>query len=166
VLGRERVFEYASSEWGTRVAQIRLNYAVEMRYGVPVDIARKVFEGREVDLAMGHVNVIWQGDANSVALRLLEHCASPPFVLNLTGQETLSVRALAEEFGRRFGRAPKFVGVEAETALLSNASRCAELFGPPRVTTGEMIGWIAEWVQSGGASLGKPTHFEMREGKF
>src|SRR5512142_1294804 len=150
-LGRERMFEYGSSLWGTRVVILRLNYAVELRYGVLVDIALKVFEGRPVDLRTGHVNVIWQRDANSVCLRSLAHCQSPPLILNLTGPETLSVREVAQEFGRRFHRAPVFSGAETGQALLSNASRAQNLFGPPTVSPAQMMDWISHWIACGGA---------------
>ncbi|MBI5282005.1 MAG: NAD(P)-dependent oxidoreductase [Candidatus Solibacter usitatus] len=166
VLGRERLFEHGSLTWGTPVALLRLNYAVEMRYGVLVDIGRKVQEGRPVDLTMGHVNVMWQGDANSVTLRSLAHCASPPFILNLTGEGTLRVRDIAAAFARRFGKEAVLTGEEAPTALLNNAARCHELFGRPGVSAGQMIDWIADWIEEGGRLLNKPTHFENREGKF
>lgn len=166
VLGRERMFEYFSARYGTPVALLRLNYAIDLRYGVLVDIARKVYERRPVNLAMGMVNVIWQGDANSVALRALSLCQSPPFVLNVTGPETISVRSLARKFGERFGVEPVFEGTEAPTALLSDASRCHRLFGYPEVSLEQMIEWVAEWIRSGGALWDKPTHFEVRDGKF
>lgn len=166
VLGRERMFEYFSVRYGTPVVLLRLNYAIDLRYGVLVDIALKVYERRPVNLAMGMVNVIWQGDANSVALRAFRLCQSPPAVLNVTGPETLSVRSLAWKFGQRFGVEPVFEGVEAPTALLSDASRCHALFGYPEVSVEQMIDWIAEWIRSGGVLWNKPTHFEVRDGKF
>lgn len=165
-LGRERMFEYASSRWGTQVAILRLNYANDLRYGVLVDIGRAVFEGRPVDLRMGLVNVIWQGDANRVCLRALEHCQSPPNVFNVTGPETLSVRQLAREFGSRLGLDPVFEGTETETALLSDAGKAHQIFGYPSVSARQLIDWTAHWIQSGGASLGKPTRFEVRDGDF
>lgn len=165
-LGRERMFEYASAAWGTQVAILRLNYAVELRYGVLVDIGRAVFEQRPIDLCMGMVNVIWQGDANSICLRTLAHCQSPPKVFNVTGPETLAVRFIAQEFGRRFGVEPQFEGEESPTALLSNAAECHKLFGFPTVTPLQMIDWIANWILTGGASLDKPTHFETRDGRY
>jgi dTDP-4-dehydrorhamnose reductase len=165
-LGRERMFEYASYRWGTRVAILRLNYAIDLRYGVLLDIARAVFEGRPVNVRMGLVNVIWQGDANRVCLRALAHCQSPPNVFNLTGPETLSVRQLAFEFGQRFGIEPILEGEEAQTALLSDAGKAHQLFGYPSVSAREMIDWTAHWIVSGGASLGKPTRFEVRDGAF
>lgn len=166
VLGRERMFEYVSRQYGTPVALLRLNYAVELRYGVLVDIALKVRNRQPVDLNMGHVNVIWQGDANSVALRCLQRASSPPFVLNVTGPETLRVRDLAREFGRRFGVEPHFVGAEHPTALLNNASFCHRLFGMPSLRPQDLIEFTAAWILRGGAVLDRPTHFEMREGKF
>jgi nucleoside-diphosphate-sugar epimerase len=166
VLGRERMFEYASSRWGTPVTILRLNYAVELRYGVLVDIAQAVFEQRPVDLRMGYVNIIWQREANSVCLRSLAHCQSPPFILNVTGPETLSVRHLAKEFGRRFGIDPVFENEESPTSLLSNAAKTHELFGCPTVTAAEVIEWVADWIQNRGPTLNKPTHFATRDGKF
>jgi nucleoside-diphosphate-sugar epimerase len=166
VLARERMFEYFSGCHGTPVVLLRLNYAVELHYGVLVDLGRKVFERRPIDLAMGHVNVIWQGDANSVCLRSFALCQSPPAVLNLTGPETLSVRQVALQFGERFGVEPVFEGEEAGTALLNNAARCLARFGKPSVSVEQMIEWISEWLRTGGASLDKPTHFETRDGKF
>jgi nucleoside-diphosphate-sugar epimerase len=166
VLGRERLFEYGSDRWGTPVCLLRLNYAVDLRYGVLVDIARAVYERRPVDLRMGLVNVIWQGDANSYCLRALAHCASPPCVLNITGPETLSVEHVAREFGRRFDVEPQFTGEPAGSALLNNASKSYQLFGYPSVSTGEMMDWVAAWIVSGGASLNKPTQFQVRDGKF
>lgn len=165
-LGRERVFEHASAEYGTKVALLRLNYAVEPRYGVLADIAEKVWEGTPIDVTMGYVNVIWQGDANSVTFRALGHCASPPFILNLTGKETLRVRELAERFGKLLGREPVIQGEEAPTALLNNASLCHRMFGPPEISVELMMRWIAEWVRGGGRSLGKPTKFQVRDGRF
>lgn len=165
-LGRERMFEYGSAKWGTQVALLRLNYAVEMRYGVLVDIGRAVYEGRPVDVRTGHVNVIWQGDANSACLRSFALCASPPCVLNITGPETLRVRDIAEQFGRLFGVAPQFSGEEAGVALLNNAAKSHGLFGLPRVPAEQVITWTAEWIAQGGRVLNKPTHFEVQDGKF
>ncbi len=165
-LGRERMFEYGSSQWGTPVTLLRLNYAVELRYGVLVDIALAVSSGRPVDLRMGQVNVIWQRDANSACLRSLAYCQSPPLLLNLTGPETLSVREIAEEFGDRFHVQPIFTGEETGYALLSNAAKAHALFGYPTVTPMQIIDWIAHWIAKGGALLNKPTHFEAQDGKF
>lgn len=165
-LARERVFEYFSRANGTPVVLLRLNYAVELRYGVLVEIARKVQAGEAVDLTMGFVNVIWQGDANSVCLRSFALCGSPAVALNLTGPETLSVRALASAFAARLGREARFTGIEAPTALLSNAGWCAREFGAPRIAVEKVMDWIAEWTVAGGRTLNKPTHFEVRDGKF
>jgi nucleoside-diphosphate-sugar epimerase len=166
-LGRERMLEYASARWGTRIAILRLNYAVELRYGVLVDIGRAVFERRPISLSMPYVNVIWQGDANSWCLCSFAHCQSPPFILNLTGQETLCVREVAAEFGRHFGVAPLLMpDANTSTALLSDATKANAIFGNPSVTPTEMIEWIADWIQRGGVTLNKPTHFQTRDGRF
>lgn len=165
-LGRERVFEHYSRTLGLRATLLRLTYANEMRYGVLVDLARKVYEGRPVDLNMGHVNVIWQADANAQSLESLVHAASPPLVLNITGPELLSVRGICVQYGRWFGKTPVFNGQEAADALLVNAHAAHRLLGLPRVTAEQIMRWAADWVQRGGESLGKPTHFEVRDGKF
>jgi nucleoside-diphosphate-sugar epimerase len=166
-LGRERMFESGSMRWGTPVVLLRLNYAVELRYGVLVDIGRAVFEGRPISLGMPFVNVIWQRDANSWCLRAFPHCQSPPFVLNITGPETLSVRDLALEFGRHFGTEPVFANEAAgSSALLNNADKARSLFGAPSVDPSEMIEAIAAWIREGGVMLNKPTHFQTRDGKF
>lgn len=165
-LGRERMFEYGSKKYGTPVVLIRLNYSVEMRYGVLVDIGTKVFNKQPVDLTMGYFNVIWQGDMNDFVLRSLEYAESPARVLNITGPEILSVREVASEFGKIFGLKPAFINKETETALLSNSSEAYRLFGKPKVTAEKVIGWIAEWLKDGKRLLGKPTHFEVRDGKY
>jgi nucleoside-diphosphate-sugar epimerase len=165
-LGRERIFDYFSRRHGLRCAIVRLNYAVEMRYGVLVDIARSVYAEQPVSLDMGAANVIWQGDANAQAIALLDHCATPPFVLNVTGPETVSVRRVAQILGGMLGKAPRFEGEEAATALLNNAAKSAQLLGYPRVSLHQMLEWIADWVQNDGPSLDKPTHFETRDGSF
>ena len=166
-LGRERMFEYGSMRWGTPVVIFRLNYAVELRYGVLVDIGRAVFERRPIDLCMPRVNVIWQRDANSWCLRSFAHCQSPPLVLNITGPETLSVRELALAFGHQFSIQPTFVSsTEGSSALLSDVSKARDLFGSPTVCPAEMIEWIANWIRDGGSMLNKPTHFQTRDGKF
>ena len=152
--------------WGTPVTILRLNYAIDLRYGVLVDIGRTVFDRRPVDLRMPAVNVIWQGDANSWCLRSFAHCQSPALVLNITGPEILSVRDIAAEFGHHFGILPDFVSEEGPTALLSNPSKACELFGRPLVTPHQMIEWIADWLRQGGLMLDKPTHFQTRDGKF
>jgi nucleoside-diphosphate-sugar epimerase len=164
--GRERMFQHFSARLGTPGRLIRLNYAIDMRYGVLHDVATKVRDCLPIDLAMGHVNVIWQGDANAAALRCLARATAPTTPLNVTGPETISVRWLAEQFGRRFGRAPVFVGREADAGWVSNAGRMVAELGLPRVPLETMIGWTADWLQRGGASLGKPTHYEVRDGCF
>lgn len=165
-LGRERMFDHYSRQYGTPVTILRLNYAIDLRYGVLSDIGTKVFERTPIDLGMGNANVIWQGDANSVCLRSFAYSQSPPFVLNLTGPETVSVRWAARRFGGHFGVEPALTGVESPTALLNNAALCTRLFGYPTVSVDEMIEWIAIWIGMGGRSLGKPTKFELRDGKF
>jgi nucleoside-diphosphate-sugar epimerase len=166
VLGRERVFEYFSGLHGTPVVLARLNYAIDLRYGVLLDIGRRVWERRPVPLAMGSVNVIWQGDANSMCLRALEVAASPPLVLNVSGPDILRVRWIAERFGEHFGVEPIFEGVEAETALLSDSSLACRLLGLPTVSPAAMIGMTAEWIRAAQPTLNKPTHFEVRDGRF
>jgi len=165
-VGRERVFSHFSSEFGTPQLMFRLNYAVELRYGVLVDLALKVMQGEPVDLTMGWLNCIWQGDACARAIQCLAHTASPPRILNITGADKLRIRTLAEEFGRRFGRAPVFTGDEAPTAWLADASESIRLFGPPEMAVPDMIDMIAEYLKTGGRLLGKPTHFETRSGNF
>jgi nucleoside-diphosphate-sugar epimerase len=165
-VGRERIFSHFAQAFGTRQLMYRLNYAVELRYGVLVDIALKVAAGEPVDLAMGWLNCIWQGDACARAIQCLEHTANPPKLLNVTGPEKLSVRQLATELGQRLGRAPVFTGTEAGTAWLADASESLRLFGPPTVSVARMLDLIAAHVRRGGKLLGKPTHFEARSGKF
>ncbi|WP_283136273.1 NAD-dependent epimerase/dehydratase family protein [Rhizohabitans arisaemae] len=165
-LGRERVFTYFAEKHGTPTALIRLNYAVEMRYGVLVDLAQKILAGQPIDLTTGQVNVVWQGYANEVTLRALLLASAPPYVLNVTGPELVSVRQVATELGSLLGREPVFTGEEAPTALLSNASRCHGLFGYPGLTLAELVEHTARWVGDGGPLLGKPTKFERRDGAF
>lgn len=165
-LARERVFAYFSQSCGTPTAVIRLNYACDLRYGVLVDLARRVWAGEPIDLGMGYFNTIWQGDTNAMILRAFDHAGSPPWVVNVTGPEVLSVRGVCERLARLFDRPVGFVGTEAHTALLSNAERGLKEFGPLRVSTDQLIDWVADWVARGGRSLGKPTHFESRDGRF
>ena len=165
-LGRERIFEFASRENGTPCVLYRLNYAVDLRYGVLVDIAHKVFAGEPVDLSVPAFNVIWQRDANSIALRSLLYCTSPPQILNVTGLETVTVRETVEFFAERFGRAASFQGKEGRAALRSDASLCTSLFGAPEISARTLMEWVADWIASGGESLNKPTHFEVSDGRF
>jgi nucleoside-diphosphate-sugar epimerase len=165
-VGREKAFEYGSLTHGTPVRLVRLEYAIDMRYGVLHDVAAKVFAGRPVDVTMGHVNVIWQGDANEQALRLLAHCTAPASPLNVSGPEVVSVRWLAEEFGKRFGKRALVTGTEAPTAWLVDSRAAQALLGPARVPLPTMIDWQADWIARGLPGLGKPTHFETRDGKY
>ncbi|WP_164104373.1 NAD-dependent epimerase/dehydratase family protein [Candidatus Laterigemmans baculatus] len=165
-LGRERMYEHFSRTQGTPMTILRLNYACELRYGVLVDLAQKVYAGKPVDLSMGVANVIWQGDANAVALHALGCTSSPPFVLNITGPETLSVRQVCERLGEQMGREPQFTGEPRPDALLNNSQLAHRMFGYPEVSVHQLIDWIAAWVAAGGESLGKPTKFEVRDGRF
>jgi nucleoside-diphosphate-sugar epimerase len=165
-LARERLVTFFATRQGTPTAILRLNYAVELRYGVLRDLADHIAARRPVDVTMGWVNVLWQRDANAIALRALAVCAVPPLVLNVTGPETLRVRDLALRIGSRLGIAPSFVGAEADTALLSDPSRCVARFGPPTVDPLTLCDRVADWVRAGGTSLGKPTRYEERGGAF
>ena len=165
-LGRERMFEYFSREHGFPAAILRLNYAAEMRYGALADLAGRVARREPIDLTMGYFNVIWQADANAMALAALSHASTPPAVINVAGAEELSVRAVCEEVARRLGVDVSFTGREADDALLSNGSRGRELLGNPRVDAARLLAWTADWIRRGGESLAKPTHFESRAGRF
>ena len=166
-LGRERLLSYYSEAHGTPMTLVRLNYAVDLRYGVLVDIGMRVLRQEPVDVTTGCVNVIWQGDANSVILQSLGICASPPAVLNVTGPETLSVRWLAHRLAELLDvPPPTFSGSEAETALLSNTVLQQRLFGYPTISTGVLIEWVADWLRRGGRLLYKPTGFQQRSGQF
>lgn len=165
-LGRERVLEHASRARGTPVAVIRLNYAVDLRYGVLVDLALKIKAGTPIDLGMGHVNVIWQGDAARQVVQALARASVPPFVVNVTGPDVLAVRAVALELGRLLGCDPVFTGTEGSDALLSSTARAQSLWGLPSVSSAQLVAWVASWVSQGGVTLGKPTHYEQREGSF
>ncbi len=165
-VGRERLYEWGSRAFSLPTAILRLNYAVEMRYGVLVDIARKVLAGEPVDLSMGYLNAIWQGDANAWTLQAFDQVAVPPRVLNMAGPETLRVREVATRFGELLGTPPVLVGNEAPDALLSDATVLRDLYGPPRVSADQVIRWTADWLKRGGSLLGKPTRFEVRDGRY
>lgn len=164
-VARERMFEHFSHQHGTPGRLLRLSYAIDMRYGVLHDVAQKVLRREPIDLAMGHANIIWQGEANDWALRTLAHCTAPTSALNLSGPK-VSIRSVAKALGERLGIAPVLVGEEATTAWLVDCSEAFRLFGPPRVGLDTLLDWTADWVQRGGASLGKPTHYEARDGKY
>ena len=164
-VARERMFEHFSHRYGTAGRLIRLSYAIDMRYGVLHDLAAKVFAGETIDLAMGHANIIWQGDANEWALRALAHCTTPTSALNVSGP-IISVRAAAEGLARRLGVTPNFTGREAETAWLINCTKAEALFGKPQVSLDTLLDWTADWTSRGMDSLGKPTHYEVRDGNY
>ncbi|MDB4459133.1 NAD(P)-dependent oxidoreductase [bacterium] len=165
-LGRELAFSNASAQWGTKVSLIRLNYAIDLRYGVLHDIAMKAMTETPIDVSTGYVNVIWQRDAIAHIIQSLNHASSPPFTLNVTGHETLSVRDLATRFGKALSVGIASEGRENDRAWLSNSTKARALFGEPETTIDEMIDWTAVWLKSGGTSLGKPTHFETRDGNY
>jgi nucleoside-diphosphate-sugar epimerase len=165
-LGREEAFVEGSRRHGTPVVLLRINYSVEFRYGVPVDIGRKVLNGEPIDVTMGYVNVIWQNDALNHIVQALKLAASPPVPINITGPEIVSVREIATRLGELLGREPVLVGEEAPTAWLSNASRAHKLFGAPSVPLDRMLCWIASWLLNEGPTYNKPTGFERRDGKF
>ena len=165
-LGGERVAAYLAEAQGTPLLLVRLFYATELRYGIIHDLAGKVWRREPIDVRMGHMNQIWQGDANAYLARFFPLCASPPAVINLTGPEVLSVRQVALALGRELDREPVFVGEESPTALLGDASQVVAQFGRPAISPDQIVRWAAHWVRQGGASLGKPTKFEARDGKF
>ena len=165
-LGRERVFEHFAKINGTPLLIFRLNYAVDFRYGVLIEIGKAVLNEVPIDLSTGHVNVIWQGDANAYALRSLLLCSNPPTILNITGPETASVREVAHAYGLRFGKEPFFVNQEQPTALLSNASKALNVLGNPKVSLEKMLDVTSVWLSQGGELYDKPTHFQERKGTF
>lgn len=165
-LGRERIFEHFSRAYKIELSILRLNYAVEFRYGVLLDIAQKVFSEQAVPLRMGHFNAIWQADASAMSLQALSHASTPPLVINITGPELLSVARVAQQFGELFQKEVRFEGAESGDALLNNAQKAFQLFGYPRTAIGRILPWIAGWVEQGVETLEKPTHFENRSGDF
>ena len=165
-VGRERILEYLSRQWGTPGRLFRLNYAIDLRYGVLTDLALRVRDGDPIDVTMGYVNVIWQGDANARALRCLAHCTVPTSPINVSGPETVSIRALAQELATRLGRPARIVSNEAPTAWLTDTTAADKLFGPPSVPLAKMIDWTADWVARGLPTLDKPTRFEVRDGVY
>jgi NAD dependent epimerase/dehydratase family len=165
-VGRERMFEYFSKKFATPGRLFRLNYAIDMRYGVLYDIASKVWQGQPIDVSLGHVNVIWQGDASSQALRCLAHCETPASPINVSGREILAVRDLATKFGALLGREPVIIGQEQSTAWLTDTSQAVKFFGPPVVDTPQLIAWTADWVARAMPNLGKPTKYEVRDGRY
>ena len=165
-VGRERMFEYAAHTFGTEISVYRLNYAVDLRYGVLFDIAQKIQEGKPVSISMPVFNCIWQGDANEAAIRSLIHASSDIFYINISGPETVSVLSAAKKLAKLLDKEVNFCDEPSETALLSNTGKMAELFGYPSVSLETMIKWQAEWIISGGRSLGKPTHFEEKKGDY
>ena len=164
--GRERMFEYAAKTYGTRVAVYRLNYAVDLRYGVLYDMAHNILEGKPISITTPSFNCIWQGDANEAALRLLGHASAEVFTLNVTGPETAGVQETAKKLGALLGREPIFTGEASDTAYLNNAGKMFRLFGYPTVPLETLIEWQAQWILDGGRALGKPTHFEERKGSY
>ena len=165
-LGRERMTEHFSRRLGMPAALIRLNYAVELRYGVLLDLARQVYHERPIDLTMGHVNVIWQADANAMAIAALADASSPPYVLNVAGPEMLNIKDICQRFGKHFNKKVQFVGYEGEAAFLNNGSRGHAAYGRPRVAADRLVDWTAAWLAGGGPTFDKPTHFEVPDGKF
>jgi len=165
-LGRERIFSYCSKQFGTKVLLFRLNYAIDLRYGVLHDIGQQVLKGQPINNTVGHFNIRWQGDANSQALRCLEHCTSPATPLNVTGPEIIRVEYIAEKFAELMDKEISYTGKSADKCYLNDSSKAVKFFGKPRVSVEQMIKWQAAWFMQGGASLGKPTHFEVNNGKY
>lgn len=165
-LGREQAFVAAASRWGTRSSLIRLNYSIDLRYGVLVDLAQKVLAGEAIDVSMGYANIIWQRDAVSHLIQTLPRTSAPPFVLNVTGPDVLRIRDLAQSFEKRLGCDLDLRGEESTTAWLNNAARSHQLFGRPQTTVEQMVAWTADWLERGRPTLGKPTHFETRDGEY
>lgn len=165
-LGRERIFDYYSAEKGEKIVHIRLNYALDLRYGVIFDIARKVFDGEPVDVTTGYFNGIWQGDVCEQVIRSLTMATSPANILNITGPEIISVRWLANKFANIFSKKVEIFGNENGKAYLSNATKANAIFGNPTVPIGKIIAWTADWIENGKETLNKPTHFEVQNGQY
>ena len=165
-LARERAFEYAANKYGTKVFIYRLNFAVDLRYGVLFDCAKKIMDGEPISLRTPCFNFIWQGSANEIAIRGLLHADSPMVKMNVTGPETVSIKKTAEKLARYLGREPIFDGEEGTTGYLNNASRAMELFGYPDVSAETLIRWQAEYILDGCRTIDKPTHFEERKGSY
>jgi NAD dependent epimerase/dehydratase family len=165
-VGRERICEYFSKKNQTKMSIIRLNYACELRYGVLLDIAQCVHAGRAVPLSVGYLNAIWQADASAMSLQAFACASCPPFIVNVTGPELLRVRTVAQSFAEHWHTFPRFEGKESEDALLSNAQKAYHCFGQPRITAEQIMAWVADWVERGGETWAKPTHFEERAGRF
>lgn len=165
-LGRERIFQNCARKNGTEILLYRLNYAIDLRYGVLHDIAENIMNGKPVDNTVGYFNAIWQGDANSYALRCLEHCANPCAIMNITGPETVSVETAALKLGKLLCKEVHFKGTPGNQCYLNNSAKMCDTFGYPSVAMDTMIRWQAEWILNGGISIGKPTHFEVNNGKF
>lgn len=166
VVGRDRMFEYAAEEYGTKVCLLRLFYALDLRYGIICDIAQKILENQPIDVTMGTLTCIWQGDANSQVLRSLLHCESPAKPLIVTGPESASVRWIATRLGEELDMEPQFKGEEAQDVIMGNSAQASRLFGYPSVALDQVIVWVAHWLKNGGPTLGKPTKFQVRDGKF
>lgn len=165
-LARERAFEYAANQYGTNVFIYRLNFAVDLRYGVLYDMADRIMKGEPISITTPCLNCIWQGSANEIAIRGLLHASSPMKIMNVTGPETVSIKKTAIELGKYLGKEPIFEGEEGTDAYLNDASQAMEVFGYPEVSIKTLIKWQAEWILDGGRSLGKPTHFEERKGSY
>ncbi len=165
-VARERIFQYCSRRYATEMVLVRLNYAVETRYGVLVDIAQNIAADRPVDLTMGYANVIWGGDVNAAMLRLIEHASSPPAIFNLTGAEKISIRHVAQHLAELMNKQVRFTSEEGPTALLSNSCKAHKLLGPPGVPTEKIVEWTAHWIAQGKPTLNKPTHFQTTDGRY
>jgi nucleoside-diphosphate-sugar epimerase len=165
-VARERIFEYYSANNGTSMILLRLSFALDLHYGVLVDIALKVMRGEAVDVSMSHMNCIWQGDANEMIIRSLGLAAVPPMALNLVGSRHYSIRATALHFGELMSKPVHLTGVEAETAFLSNNQQLQALLGEPATPVEDVMRWTAGWVMADGRLLNKPTHFEVRDGGY